>query len=264
MPCISLPLHKVAVISFFNVEWGKASLSSVSFTRLNSMGFFFQFLACRNKTDITTTIVCGLSQLLSAWSPAKFSQSRPLEWIFFENVTFCAWEQNEKNVAKEMMESLDRFQCFLHYRAVDEVLRGVGHSGASMTFCHVQYNEKLSIERCSHYTWLLALNHSERTVTEHPTYTHSQMYVTHGAQWTQSPWIWPSPVCLRRNSDRFPGTLWGSHYWVSQRSQNPPLSSAGGLEKGQIPGHSSSIWIYIKKGNRNIKSFSYDYMTLIF
>lgn len=68
----------MAVISFLNVVWGKASLSSVSFTRLNSMGFFFlQFLACRNKTDITTTIVCGLSRLLSAWSPAKFSQSRP-------------------------------------------------------------------------------------------------------------------------------------------------------------------------------------------
>lgn len=74
------------------------------------------------------------------------------------------------------------------------------------------------------------------------THTHSKMYVTHGAQWTQSPSIWRSPVCLRRNSDRFPGTQWGSHYWVSQRSQSSLLSSAVGLKRDQIPGHSSSIW----------------------
>lgn len=39
------------------------------------------------------------------------------------------------------------------------------------------------------------------------TCTQSKMYVTHGVQWTQSPSIWQSPVCLRCNSDRLPGTL---------------------------------------------------------
>lgn len=67
-----------------------------------------------------------------------------------------------KNVAKEMMKRLDHILCFLQYGAIDGMLRGVGRSGASMTFCHVQYNEKLTMERCSHYTALLALNHSER------------------------------------------------------------------------------------------------------
>lgn len=95
--------------------------------------------------------------------------------------------------------------------------------------------------------------HCNRAPRTH-THRHSQMYVTHGAQWTQSLSIWRSPVCLRRNSDMFPGTQLGSHYWESQRSQNSPLSSAGGLEKGRIPGHSSSIWIYIEKASIKMSS----------
>lgn len=89
-----------------------------------------------------------------------------------------------KNVAKEMMESLDHTRCFFQYSVIDEMLQGVESSGASMTFCHVQYDEKLTMERCSHYTGLLVLNHFESTVTEHRTHTHAhtQMYVTHGAQ----------------------------------------------------------------------------------
>lgn len=89
-----------------------------------------------------------------------------------------------KNAAKEMMERLDHIRCFLQYRALDEMLRGVEILGASMTFCHVQYNEKLTMERCSHYTGLLVLNYFESTVTEHPmrTHVHTQTYVTHGAQ----------------------------------------------------------------------------------
>ncbi len=72
-----------------------------------------------------------------------------------------------------MMERLDHIRCFLQYGAIDEMLRGVEHSGASMTFCHDQYNEKLTMERCSHYTGLLALNYFESTVTEHPSHTHT-------------------------------------------------------------------------------------------
>lgn len=81
----------------------------------------------------------------------------------------CLWM---KNVVKEMMERLDHIRWFLQHRDIDEMLRGVERSGASMTFCHVQYNGKLKMERCSHYTGLLVLNHFESTVTEHPAHTH--------------------------------------------------------------------------------------------
>lgn len=76
-----------------------------------------------------------------------------------------------KNEAKEMMERLDHTRCFFWCRPTDETLRGVERSGTSMTFCHVQYNEKLTTERCSHYRELLALNHFESSVTEHLTHT---------------------------------------------------------------------------------------------
>lgn len=56
------------------------------------MSFFPQFLACNNKTDITTTIVCGLSRLLSGWSLAKYSRSP--RWSGFS--FYSAWEQNEQ------------------------------------------------------------------------------------------------------------------------------------------------------------------------
>lgn len=71
-----------------------------------------------------------------------------------------------------MMERQDHTRWFFWCRPIDETLRGVERSGTSMTFCHVQYNEKLTTERCSHYRELLALNHFESSVTEHLRHTH--------------------------------------------------------------------------------------------
>lgn len=164
--------------------------------------------------------------------------------IFFENLCRALWNKQGMHI-----------RCFLQNRALEKLRPGVEPSGDSMTFCHVQYNGKLTMERCSDSTGLQALNHSESSVTQHH---------THGPRWTLSPAIWPSPVCWRHNSDRFPGTLWGCHYWVSQRSQNSPLSSAGGLERGQIPGHSSSIWTCINKRQHwNVKFFGWGSRALI-
>ena len=67
--------------------------------------------------------------------------------------------------------------------------------------------------------------------------------VTHRAQWTQSPAIWQSLVCWRRNSDRSPGSLWGSHCWESQMSQSPPFSPVSDPGRAQSPVRSSSIEI---------------------
>lgn len=78
-------------------------------------------------------------------------------------------------------------------------------------------------------------------------HTHTNTNVAHWVRWTQSPWIWPSPVCLKRNSGRFPGTLWGSHCWGSQKSQNSPLSSAEDLDKGQNLPHFFPTGICIKE-----------------
>lgn len=78
--------------------------------------------------------MCGLSPLLSVEAQPSLVKVPPLEWTFSENL--CAvLGYKMKNVAKEMMERLDCIRCFIQYRAVDEIQRGVGRSGASMTFC---------------------------------------------------------------------------------------------------------------------------------
>lgn len=83
---------------------------------------------------------------------------------------YCVSEQNEK--CSKGNDGEVRSHSVLSPRAIDEMLRGVERSGASMTFCHVQYNGKLTMERCSHCTGLLALNHFESAVTEHSPHTH--------------------------------------------------------------------------------------------
>lgn len=136
--------------------------------------------------------------------------------------------------------------CHTVYIGIDERQLGVECSGASMTFCHGQYNEQLTMERHSRWIEFQALNHFQRAVMERHRDQRCMdvQYATHGAQQTQSPPLWPSLVRCQRNSGMFPGTLWDSQCWGWQTSPSCPPWSASGPGKGQTLPHFLSTGIY--------------------
>lgn len=175
--------------------------SSASFNWLNFVALVSQLLPAETKQTLLWFCVSPLLNVVKD----------PEGVHFLWELMHCASQQNEK--CSKGNDGECRSQSMLS--AAQSYRRDAGRGGAHGSLNDflprpIQWKAHNGEGQSLHRTagpeslWKQC-NRAPRTHSH--TFTHIHRCVTHGAQWTQSPSIWRSPVCLRRNSDMFPGTL---------------------------------------------------------
>lgn len=203
--CSALPLQQMAVISHLNSVRVECFLELCIIQCIGFYGnlcFFFVFsppvlgFQEQNRRHCDYCVWLVTAAVKAGWGPVKFSQSPPMEWIFPLRI-YCSWEQNEKwsKGDDEEAGSHSMLSPIPSYRW-DAVRGGAlgslndflprpiqwkAHDGEVQSLHRTAGPESLWKD-CNRAPCMHAHTHIHTPI-------HSQTYVTHGAQWIQSPAI---------------------------------------------------------------------------